>query len=278
MTKTELRNRFLEVWHPEIFRKPRDWHEKIIGIYHISTIGTSKTELDPDEHSGPCLRQTYWQYTLPIQQKQSTVGNFEMGSDLHKSWQKIVKEWYPQADIERTVAKIFTRNGKSILLVGSEDVHMPLLFNLSKANSKTKRKREIWDGKSASEWTLPKNRDDKNPTHFDQPKIYGAMEVLFELNMNHNIIKRVKVYYFNKHNKGTYIQRDRFNSDDAIRKLGDCVDRAFYLHECLETSRIPIPEPMKWCKFCDYLPRCRKAGGVIVEYYKNGNIKKVVRE
>lgn len=274
--KKPIPNVFLKVWHPELFYEEIDWHEKIIGVYHVSTIGTSHANLDPDDHSGPCLREQFWEYTDPRPQTQETTGNFEMGDDLHEGWQKIVKKWYPQAIIEKTVAKVFTRNGRSILIVGSQDVHMPLLFNMKTATSKTKRAREIWDGKSASSYTLPKGKYDKNPTHFDQPKIYGAFEILFELNMNHNCIKRVKIFYFDKHNKGTYIQRQKFDEQEAINKLADCVDRAFYLDKCLRKNKIPEPEPMKWCKYCSYIGWCNRAGGINIIMNKKGdNIKRV---
>lgn len=274
--KQKLENQFREIWHPEYENDLPDWHEKILGVYHVSGIGCSHADLEPDEHSGPCLRQLWWDYVDPRPHNQETEGNFEMGIDLHKEWQLIVKKWYPQANIEKTVAKVFTRDGISILIVGSEDVHIPLIFNMKKANSKSKRKREIWDGKSASSYTLPKGKYDKNPTHFDQPKIYGGFEILFELNMDHNEIVRIKMYYFDKHNKGTYIQREKFNNEEAIQKLGDCVDRAFYLHDCLIKGNIPIPEPMKWCKYCRYISRCSKAGGIKIIETKKGNISKVV--
>jgi len=273
--KPKLENKFREVWHPEYFEEKRDWHEKIIGIYHVSGIGCNHQDLDSTEHSGPCLRQTYFEYKHPRKNNQETEGNFEMGSDVHKIWQNLVKEWYPQADIERTVAKIFTRKGISILIVGSQDVHMPLIFNMKTANSKSKRKREIWDGKTASVYTLPKGKYDKNPTHFDQPKIYGGFEILFELNMNHNKITRVKIYYFDKHNKGTYIQREKFDGVEAIGKLADCVDRAFYLHNCLIEGVVPVPEPMKWCKYCKYITKCNQQGDINIIETKKGNIKRI---
>jgi len=274
--KKGLPNKFREVWHPEYFHEEVDWHEKIIGVYHISGIGCGHGDLSPDEHSGPCLRQVWWDYTHPIPHNQETEGNFETGTEYHTKWQKIVKKWYPQAIIEKTVAKVFTRDIKSILIVGSEDVHMPLIFNMKTANSKSKRKREIWDGKTASNYTLPKGKYDKNPTHFDQLKIYGGFEILFELNMDNNEITRVKIFYFDKHNKGTYIQRERFDYAEATEKLGDCVDRAFYLHDCLLKNEIPIPEPMKWCKYCRYLSRCKQAGGIKVIETSRGKISKVV--
>lgn len=273
--KPKLENKFLEVWHPERFYELRDWHEKIVGIYHISSIGCNHQDLDSDDHSGPCIRNTYWDYVDPRPPTIETEGNFEMGDDLHNGWQKVIKKWYPHASIERTVAKVFTRGNISILIVGSQDVHMPLIFNMKHATSKTKRKREIWDGKSASQYTLPKGRYDKNPTHFDQPKIYGAFEILFELNMEHNEITRIKIFYFDKHNKGTYIQREKFNENESLEKFGDCVDRAFYLHTCLLKGEVPVPEPMKWCKYCSYIGRCIKKGDVKVIYNKKGNIRKL---
>ena len=93
--KKAIENKFREVWHPEYFYEEVDWHEKIIGVYHISGIGCGHADIDPDEHSGPCLRQVWWDYTHPIPHNQETEGNFEMGSDLHEKWQKIVKKWRP---------------------------------------------------------------------------------------------------------------------------------------------------------------------------------------
>lgn len=268
---TKLPNKFLEIWHPELFGVKPDWHENKIGVYHISAVGVNHQDLGYDEHSGPCLRNLYREYTDPIPDSPSTMGNFEMGEDLHRALQKIVKEWEPNTIIEKPLAKIFTRDERSILLVGSIDIEYFQMFNLKKATSETKRKVEIWDIKSASSYTLPRGRYDKNPTHFDQTKVYGGFDILFGLNTEHCEMVRVKIIYIDKHNKATYIQREKFIPEEAIEMVGDCVDRAFYLDSCLLNKQIPVPEPMKWCKYCKYLDWCIGQNDV-EPIYKRKNI------
>jgi hypothetical protein len=258
MPRTNLKNEFRKYWHP-VFK---DWHQNLKGVYHVSSVGCSHQDLDYEEHSGPCLRQTAWEYTDPLSNSDATDGNLEEGHDHHKKLQKIIKKWKPNTVIEKPLAKIFERDGRKILLVGSIDVEYKHLFDMEKDTSKTKKKVSIWDIKTASDYTLPASRSDKNPTHFDQTKIYGTMDALFELHPEHNGVWRVKLIYINKHNKATYTQRERFKLDEGVDKLGDCVDRCFYLDECLEKGEIPAPEPMHWCKYCKYLKRCIAVGDV----------------
>lgn len=262
MPHSDLPNEFQKYWHPELFRELPDWHENIIGIYHVSSIGCNHQDLEYNEHSGPCIRSTYWEYTDPLPDTDETIGNFEMGDDIHIKLQFIIKKWKPNTIIEKPLAIVLERDGKVILLVGSIDIEYKHLFNLLNATSQTKKKISIWDIKSASEYTLPKGKYDKNITHFDQTNIYGAMDTLFDLHPDYNEIIRLKIIYVNKHNKGTFCQRERFDLSNATNKLSDCIDRAFYLHACLETSQLPVPEPQKWCKYCKYLTRCIDQGDV----------------
>ena len=262
MANTKIKNEFQKYWHPEKFKKLPDWHERTIGIYHISTIGCSHQDIDWDEHSGPCLRETFFEYTDIIPDSDSTEGNYEQGKDIHKGLQKIIKAWKPNTIIEYPLAQLFEKDGMKILLVGSIDILYKHLYNLLKDTSTSIKKISIWDIKSTSEYTIPKGRYDKNPTHFDQVDLYGIFILLFEFDQDKYEIKRVKIIYVDKHNKGTYIQRKKFNMNRSMNKLGDCVARAFYLHSCLLKNEVPVPEPHKWCKYCKYLVRCQECGGV----------------
>ena len=99
------------------------------------------------------------------------------------------------------------------------------------------------------------------------------MLILFELHPEHNDMRRVKMIYINKHNKATYVQRQKFNVDKAVSKVGDCVDRAFYLDDCLLNEIVPKPEPMHWCKYCKYYNRCLGQGDVKPIFTKRKTLK-----
>lgn len=243
---------FRKYWHP-VFK---DWHENIIGVYHISAIGCNHQDLNYNEHSGPCLRQTFWEYVDPLPDSDETTGNFEEGNDHHKLLEGIIKKWKPNTIIEKPMSKLFTRDGITILITGSVDVEYQHLFDLDKDDSKTKKKISIWDIKTASSYTMPKNKDDMNPTHFDQISNYATFNYMYEINTETKEISRLKMIYVDKRNKKTIIQHMEFDIDIGVELLSDLVDRAFALHECLENNVVPIPEPMKWCKYCKYLSRC----------------------
>ena len=258
MARTKIKNEFQKYWHPEF----RDWHENIIGIYHISSIGNSHQDLDSDEHSGPCLRQTYFEYTDPIPNSDETEGNFEEGEEHHKKLQKIIKKWKPNTVIEDPLARIFEKDGQKIIITGSIDITYKHLLKLARDSAKTKKRISIWDIKTASDYTLPKDRYDKNPTHFDQTSNYGTFLILYELNPKTNEIVRQKIIYTNKHNKSTHVQRQKFNLEKGIEKFSEMIDRAFYLDNCLKLKMFPEAEPMHWCKYCKYLKRCIEVGDV----------------
>jgi len=264
-------NEFKIYWHPD----KMEWHQNIKGIYHISSIGCNHQHLDYDEHYGPCLRSTYWDYTDPIHDSDETEGNKEMGTETHEKLQKIIKAWKPNCVIEKPLAKIFERDGRKILLVGSIDVEYHHLFDLKKDDTTTKKNISIWDIKTTSIFTEPKGKYDKNSTHFDQTALYGAFDMLFDLHPEHNIIVKLKIIYVVKHNKRTLTQRMKFDPTEAVDKFADCVDRAFYLDECLEKGEVPVAEPQNWCKICKYLDRCKKCGDV-EEILKGKKVKKMV--
>ncbi len=281
MAKSKLENEYRKYWKA----KPREWHENKIGIYHVSSIGCNHQDLDPDNHSGPCLRSTYWDYVDPIPNSDETDGNLEEGNRHHKDLQKIIKEWKPNSIIEYPVAVELIREldelgedgelqEEKILFVGSIDILYKHLFD-DEINYNVKSW-SIWDIKTASSYTLPRGKYDKNPTHFDQTEIYGYIVLAFDLDEHKNKIKRKKIIYIDKHNLGTYTQREKFNVIEAEEKYQDAVERCWYIHDCLTKGEVPAPEPMHWCKYCKYLDRCMEQGDVEAIQGRGGYIKKLV--
>lgn len=268
-----MKNEFKKYWHPKF----KDWHENIIGVYHISSIGNNHQDLKYNKHSGPCLRQTNWEYTDPLPNSDETEGNFEEGDEHHDKLERIVKKWKPNTVIEKPLAKLFTRDGKTILIIGSIDIEYHHLFDVRIDTDKTIKQISIWDIKTASSYTLPKDKYDYNPTHFDQVSNYGTFDYLFELNNELTEIKRLKIIYVSKHNKATFVQRQKFELDEGLILLDDLIERSFYLHDCLLKKEIPVPEPMKWCKYCKYLKRCMEQGDIEIIYSGGGKYIKGIK-
>lgn len=234
-----MKNLYKKYWIEE----PKEVHEYKIGTYHVSQIGNSHLDLDFDEHSGPCLRQGYWEYLEPIEQKDGTAGNFHIGRILHEEIQRIAKINNP-AIINEFPLRVWI---KDIIISGSIDT---VEF--------TKEGIHIIDFKSASQYTLPKGDFDKNPTHFTQVYIYAY---LLSMVLNLNIID-VSLIYINKHNIETFKQTEKYDKDKAETIYTNFITRCFYLDECLKTEKIPEPNCMKWCKYCKYLRRCIEVGDV----------------
>ena len=229
-------------------------HTYDIGTYHVSQIGNSHTDLESDEHSGPCLRQGYWEYLEPIEKSVSTIGNFELGKIIHEKIQELMKLNNP-ATVNEFPLRVWL---KKIILSGSVDT---IVF--------TKDGLHVIDFKSASQYTLPKGDYDKNPTHFTQVYIYAfLLSKIFTLD-----IQTVSVVYINKHNLATYKQTEKYDTGKAIDIYVNFVERCNYLNECLEKKKVPIPEPMRWCKYCDYRERCKEQGDVELVLTKRGAIK-----
>ena len=115
---------------------------------------------------------------------------------------------------------------------------------------------DVIDFKSASDWTFPKDIDDKNPTHFDQTKIYTFILFTFTLNSTYNKIRDIKVVYMGKHNLYTGEQIIKFNMAECASKYSSFIQRCSKLHMALIQKKLPDKEPMKWCSMCDYRSRC----------------------
>jgi hypothetical protein len=247
-----MENEFRKYWHPEF----REWHENKIGTYHVSSVGLNHQDLEPEEHSGPCIRETWYEYTDPIPDRDETVGNFEMGNDIHKPLQEIIKKWKPHVIVEKPLKKIINNKGRMIKAVGSIDIEYQ--HNCAKTDTE-KVKISIWDIKSASKFTLPSGKYDRSPTHFSQVSIYAVMDDFFSLHPDWNIVVRVKIIYVSKHNKATFTQRQKYQSELADEIWDEFCSRVCYLDDCLVEDILPEREPHKWCLkgYCKYKNRCR---------------------
>ena len=245
-------NQYDKYW----IKRPKETHEYKIGTYHVSQIGNSHIDLESSEHSGPCLRQGYWQYSDPIEFTDGTKGNFHMGRILHERIQEIKKINDP-AVINEFPLRMWI---KDIIISGSIDT---IIF--------TKEGISIIDFKSASQYTLPSGKWDKNITHFSQVYLYAyILSLVFGSDIN---IKDVSLIYISKHNLATYVQTEKYDSEKAEGIFKDFLERCFYLDECLKQKQVPVPEPMKWCKYCDYRERCVKQGDVELVTTKKGTIR-----
>ena len=233
-----MKNLYNKYWIEE----PKKAHEYKIGTYHVSQIGNSHGDLEPAEHSGPCLRQGYFEYLDPTEFGDGTKGNFHLGNILHEEAQKIMKINNPAVVNEFPVRMwIFD----DMILSGSID---SVVF--------TKKGIHIIDFKTASQYTLPKGRYDKNITHFTQVNIYAHM--LGSL-LDIPIID-ISLVYINKHNLATFKQTEKFKGEKALEIFNDFVERCAYLNKCLLNKEVPIAEPMKWCKYCRYRGKCEELG------------------
>jgi len=221
-----------------------DWHRYKIGEYHVSSIGCSHKELDPQTHYGPCLRATYYAYTEPEEKDLKTIGNLLMGEILHKIVQERYKGLNPNAIIEYPVTHIY---GNQLTIKGSIDI-----LDLEDGS--------IRDVKSASLFTFPGSEYDYNPTHIDQVSIYAA---LLKIMMPDFILNKLMIIYVKKHNLETIEQVVVFDREDVGLKFGDYLSRVVYLDLCLTNKREPKAEPHRWCKFCSKKEHCLEQGDII---------------
>jgi hypothetical protein len=238
-------NLYEEFWIEE----PKKTHEYEIGTYHVSQVGVNHSDLEYDEHSGPCLRQGFLEYKEPKEQSNGTIGNFHIGNILHAEVQRIAKINNP-AVINEFPLRMWIRD--NLIISGSVDTVIFAKDGVS-----------VIDFKTASNYTLPKGDFDKNPTHFAQVYIYAHIlhNHVFCSGWN---VKDVSVAYINKHNLETFRQTEKFDGDKSLDLFNDFVERCMYLDTCLKNDDLPVPEPMKWCKYCKYLDFCVDDGGVEV--------------
>ena len=267
MTYTSLENQYQKYW----IEVPKEWHENKIGIYHVSSIGCSSERLDPEDHSGPCLRETFYNYINFIDYDDTSKGNFHQGRLMHKEAQRIYRINHPASIDEFPLGKKITMNGVEVLLLGSIDI----------VEFTEDGKLNIIDFKSASNWTFPKTEDNKSPTHFNQVRIYAYWLQNFILNKKYQKIDKLKIIYLGKHNLYTGEQEEEYNKTKCMEAWLDFINRAIGLHfqflgynKSKSLDFLPNKEPHKWCKNCRYSQRC-KDDKIFDENIKSYTLKEV---
>jgi len=249
-------------------KKDTEWHSYKIGEYHVSAVGCSHQDLEPEEHYGPCLRSTYWDYLDPVEKELSGKGNLRMGNILHGIVQDIYKESYPACSIEFPILLTFSDeiSGEDLKIRGSVDI---LDFNGEDPF--------VLDLKTSSMFTFPSSPYDLNPTYKTQVILYTYMLRNFILKKEYFDPKKVMVVFIKKHNAETVELEIKYNDEMYSGYYYDFIARMTYLHECLIKKKVPVAEPHRWCKLCPYLEYCMEKGDIIEvkegrkkRYLKNG--------
>lgn len=271
--------------------RPYDWHQNKIGYYHVSQIGNNNQDLKQKEHSGPCLRDTFYGF-IPIDVKiQSliTEGNFGVGHLFHGHIEIIQKTNDPFNFPEFPLQKLLDHDGQKIIILGSIDLPRQQILTFDD-EAKDPIPIHITDLKTASEYTFPFDNSimNRSPTHFTQVYIYGYWLMNYYLNQKYNELIDLTVAYINKHEAYTGEQRELYDNDAGMRIFIDFISRAFELDTCLKkfmeiyneysdyikdhpapgknhideykismNETLPVREPHKWCKYCDNRFRCR---------------------
>jgi len=246
-----LDNLFVKYWNTD----PFDWHRKKEGEYHVSTIGNSHEDLPPEDHYGPCLRAGWYKWQMDKPKSLTSEGNLSMGSLLHRIVQEKYKEAYPLCEIESPVMiSLYEKEtGDEIRLIGSIDL---VEFEWINDNS-SKVAFSVGDFKTASNWTLPSGKYDRNPTYFCQSYNYMSFLYLMKYNDMWCIPKDVKVIYIAKHNLATYEIIEKYDIEKGTKLFEELIERTRKFHQYIKLNKLPEPEPMKWCKLCDYKEYCK---------------------
>jgi hypothetical protein len=238
-------------------KEETEWHSREIGVYHVSQIGNSHKELDPQKHYGPCLLSTYEDYKNPEERDLLSTGNLAMGTLLHKVVQKRYKKNHPNSVIEFPIVLDY----QGIRIMGSVDI---IDFD----------RKAVMDIKTASLFTFPGSEYDYNPTYISQVKIYTALLELFVFGNKFFVPEELVVIYVKKHNLEVLETPIDYNGEDIMDSYDDFYNRCIYLDECLQTGVEPEAEPHKWCKFCSRLSRCKAEGRIKQGLKKNWYVLK----
>lgn len=217
----------------------KEWHNYKVGTYHISAVGNSHKELSPQEHYGPCLRSTFWNYKDPAERDEKSIGNLRMGNILHGIAQEIYKKNRPNSIIE---FPIVIKMGE-ITIKGSVDI---IDFG----------DKAVVDLKTASLFTFPSSEYDYNQTYLTQVRLYGAFLQYNIFDNEYFEIETLRIVYIKKHNLETLEMDINYDGEEIAKAYADFVERVQYLHDCLTDTIVPKAEPHKWCKFCPYLEYC----------------------
>lgn len=268
--RTNLKNQYEKYFEA----KPTEWHRNIIGEYHVSAVGVNHQDLEQNEHSGPCLRDTFYGYVNPIKQKISTTGNFKVGNIFHKYVQDRAKANRP-CIVEFPLARSFSVGDQTIKVFGSVDI---IEFDQIPKENQIQTVTFV-DLKTASDYTFPYSSVELNPTHRDQVMIYAYWLQNYIFDKKLIRISKIRVVYMNKH-EGYCGEVDiLYDNDKALHVWVDFIHRCFELHKkfnqfldlitgnkegystidqrILQNKCLPEKEPHHWCKFCDYRFRCR---------------------
>lgn len=230
--------------------REKDWHEYKIGTYHISAIGVSHQDLEPEEHSGPCLRDKYFTYLAGEEHSIETEGNFYLGNLLHREAQAIYKKNHPNSTSEFPLVYNIDSNGEPLEIRGSVDI---IDFNIQ-SNP---------DLKTASMFTFPKSEYDTSITYLTQVNLYTYIlkEMVFRPSWYLPLFLRI--VYFKKHNLYTIEQDQPYYEKEGESIYLEFIERVCYLDDCLKNGQVPDAEPMKWCKYCHKLEYCLESGDII---------------
>ncbi len=247
MVDSYLKNLYEKYW----IEKPVLRHSYQIGDYHVSQVGADHSNLAPEDHSGPCLREAFYKYVDAIPDTMQTTGNFHQGRLMHTEVQRIYLINNNGAIAEYPVGRLVQFKDEQFKALGSIDIYHSEFSNKPFINIL-----DVIDGKSASDYTFPDDPEDKNPTHFDQVKIYAFMLITYCLNKRYNKIRNLKVVYFAKHNLYTGEQVERFDLRECQSKYMSFINRCYILHKALQEMKLPKAEPHKWCSYCSYAGRC----------------------
>jgi len=271
--KTTLENQFEKYF---VVKEP-DWHRYKIREYHVTSVGCDNSALEKNDHYGPNLRDTFYDYVNPLPDTIYSKGNKEMGRILHGVAQERYRKNNPLSLDEFPLQKLVYNEltNRNILLLGSIDIKDQYRLQLDgKPNEPIKVK--IIDFKTASEYTLPKDDDDRNPTYLGQLRIYAYWLQNFYLNNKYIKVVSIEIVYIDKHNCGCY-EIEEYDEEKCELAWLQFVHRAkkldYHLY-CFQLSEkyaekngkddkyyqllkkaLPKNEPHKWTKYSKYKKR-----------------------
>jgi len=255
----KMKNEYIDY----MINRHTEWHTNEVGKYHISAIGNSHADLDPKDHYGPCIRSTYIDYVNKLPHSLTSLGNFKLGNILHKHIQKVYKKNHPLCSIEFGLQSLLKLGRMRILSLGSIDI-IDQKFIVKKTYDGLIHV-DIVDVKTASQYTLPKNKYDRNPTYFSQGYQYASSLFKNYFDPEVIVVDEIKILYASKHNLEIYPIKALYEPEIAMEKWKDYVKRCWMTHRCLKKKILPDPEEMRWCKYCKYRFRCGEDSLVAVK-------------
>lgn len=260
--------------------KEKDWHEKILGIYHISRIGNSHKDLEDKQHYGPCLRENFYNYREESKDSLANKGNWRFGHIIEDEVQRVRKKNEPCSISEFPVKiNIYVDNGEIftfipkchkcekkyepavkkcecgeklseyITIVGSIDILTLKDFKI-----------DVDDIKTTSSFTYPRSPYTFNMTYITQIMNYAYIcdKYIFKDSYVNSV--KTKLIYIKKQFPSLSVceQNKIYKKIEAKEIFTETVDRALYLHTCLRNKVLPKKDTHKYCKYCKYKKRCGK--------------------